>query len=116
MANAGVTADWPDWRDENSYAYTKFLTRRGWAWEFLRRNIGFQRDLSVVLEQAEYLERGAKRDIVKSPVDLTKWGVMFRGVFASRRGHPMVPASLPLCSPGNCRPRIAYSRSCLLAQ
>lgn len=113
MANAGAAADWPNWRDESSYAYTKSLTRREWAWEFLRRNVEFQRDLSVALEQIEYLEKRAKRDIVKSPVDLSKWGVMFRGVLALRRGHPVVPASLPLCSPGNRGPRIACSGSCL---
>ena len=28
----------PDWRDAESYAYTRDLTPEGWAWEFLRRN------------------------------------------------------------------------------
>jgi hypothetical protein len=32
----------PDWTDRNAYAWTKNLTLREWAWEFLRRNPDFQ--------------------------------------------------------------------------
>jgi hypothetical protein len=32
----------PDWTDRNAYVWTKNLTLREWAWEFLRRNPDFQ--------------------------------------------------------------------------
>ncbi|MDQ3564748.1 MAG: DUF2285 domain-containing protein [Pseudomonadota bacterium] len=35
----------PDWKDEA--AYSKQLTPRGWAWEFLRRNPEYQSDYQV---------------------------------------------------------------------
>ncbi|MDX8535795.1 DUF6499 domain-containing protein [Mesorhizobium sp. VK25A] len=40
------TVGWPTWRDERSCDYTLHLTRRSWAWEFLRRNSAFQHDLA----------------------------------------------------------------------
>jgi len=73
-------ADRPDWRDENAYTYTARLTRREWAWEFLRRNSDFQRDLKVALEHADIQKEGAAITIVNSPFDLAKWGVMFRDI------------------------------------
>ena len=32
----------PNWRDPRTYEYTLTLSRRGWAWEFLRRNPAFR--------------------------------------------------------------------------
>ena len=72
-----IRAEFPDWRDEKAYAYTARLTRREWAWEFLRRNGEFQRDLKTALEYADLQKETAAITIVKSPVDLTKWGAMF---------------------------------------
>lgn len=34
----------PDWRDPESYAYTRNLTRDAWAWEFLRRSPKYRAD------------------------------------------------------------------------
>lgn len=50
--------DPPDWWDERSYDFTAQLMPRGWAWEFLRRNPAFQRDLLAAL-QTNNLSRGA---------------------------------------------------------
>lgn len=76
----GAAVDWPDWWEETSYGYTAHLTRRGWAWEFLRRNPAFRRDLAHALELAEWLEHRTSLDIMVSRVDLTCWGVLFRGL------------------------------------
>ncbi|WP_352912069.1 DUF6499 domain-containing protein [Mesorhizobium sp. M1252] len=48
-----------DWRDESSYDYTAHLTVRGWAWEFLRRNPAFQRDLLTAFQGVNNLSRSA---------------------------------------------------------
>ena len=68
----------PDWRNQSSYAYTGRLTRLGWAWEFLRRNPLFQRELAHALERVDYVDRSPNIDVIASPVDLSAWGVMFR--------------------------------------
>ncbi len=102
MTVAKNVVDGPDWRHEKSYNYTAHLTRRGWAWEFLRRNIEFQRDLRVVLEQAKYLEKRPQFEVINSSVILTKWGGMFRGFVAARCQCILVPASM--------RARVAGSR------
>ncbi|WP_407941759.1 transcriptional regulator domain-containing protein [Mesorhizobium neociceri] len=73
-------ADQAEWQDERSYDYTARLTLRGWAWEFLRRNPAFQRDLSAVRQQANALSRGAFLDVIASAGDLSQWGVLFRRV------------------------------------
>ena len=78
MVLPGEITDWPDWQDEKTYGYALHLTRRGWAWEFLRRNPEFQRALTCLLEQAEYVERRSDVDVIRSPHDLTQWGLMFR--------------------------------------
>ncbi|WP_352687281.1 DUF6499 domain-containing protein, partial [Mesorhizobium sp. M0601] len=40
---------WPDRQDDGDYGYVERLTSRGWAWEFLRRNPDFQKDLANAL-------------------------------------------------------------------
>ena len=78
MAVSGGVADWPDWRDWNTYGHTLRLTRRGWAWEFLRRNPAFRRDLMRALKHARYVERRMDVNVITSPFDLTGWGLLFR--------------------------------------
>ncbi|PAQ05695.1 hypothetical protein CIT26_29260 [Mesorhizobium temperatum] len=68
----------PDWWDERSYDYTAHLTVRGWAWEFLRRNPAFQRDLLAALQRANNLSRSAPVEVIASAGDLSRWGVLFR--------------------------------------
>ncbi|GLS33062.1 hypothetical protein SAMN04488498_14011 [Mesorhizobium albiziae] len=76
----GSAADWPDWWEKSSYAYTAHLTRRDWAWEFLRRNPAFRHDLANALERSEWLEHRTSLDIIASRVDLARWDVLFRGL------------------------------------
>ncbi|MCR4265838.1 transcriptional regulator domain-containing protein [Nitratireductor sp. ZSWI3] len=74
----GSVADWPDWRFRNTYGHTRRLTRRGWAWEFLRRNPAFRRDLMRALEHARYAERRMDVDVITSSFNLAGWGLLFR--------------------------------------
>ena len=70
---------WPDWQASWSYRYTTALTKRQWAWEFLRRNSEFWRELSAARRGAEIsFSKGGLR-IVRSTTDLSLWGVLFRG-------------------------------------
>ncbi|WP_425484164.1 transcriptional regulator domain-containing protein [Allomesorhizobium camelthorni] len=54
------------------------MTLRGWAWEFLRRNPAFQRDLLAALQEANNLSPGALIEVIASDGDLSRWGVLFR--------------------------------------
>ena len=48
--------DWlPDWTDKTKYPDPKHTSRRQWAWEFLRRNAGYQQ---LCNENDAYLHRG----------------------------------------------------------
>ncbi|MES0009154.1 DUF6499 domain-containing protein [Mesorhizobium sp. M0062] len=68
---------WPDGQDDR--AYVDQLTSRGWAWEFLRRNPDFQKDLANALRGAERTN-ARSMDIISlasSTVDLSRWGLLF---------------------------------------
>ncbi|MDQ7250529.1 transcriptional regulator domain-containing protein [Dongia sedimenti] len=49
------------------------LTRRGWAWEFLRRNPGYRR------LYAEWQALGHGQDSAAVLASFPRWGLMFRG-------------------------------------
>ncbi|MER9345286.1 DUF6499 domain-containing protein, partial [Mesorhizobium sp. M0601] len=55
------------------------LTSRGWAWEFLRRNPDFQKDLANALCGAERTNARSVDIISLAPntVDLSRWGLLF---------------------------------------
>lgn len=78
MVEPGSGTSWPNWWDKRSYGYTAYLTRRGWAWEFLRRNPTFQRHLRCALERVDHKKIRQSLDVMASPVDLSNWGVLFR--------------------------------------
>lgn len=70
---------WPDWQDDDAYGYVEQLTSRGWAWEFLRRNLDFQNHLTNAWRRAERAKAGHV-DIIMLPsntVDLSPWGLLF---------------------------------------
>ncbi|MER8402224.1 DUF6499 domain-containing protein [Mesorhizobium sp. M1348] len=81
-----------DWQDHCSYDCTAHLTSGGWAWEFLRRNPAFQRDLLAALQQGNTLSRGALVDVIASAGDLSGWGVLFRPVLRAQCGRVLVSA------------------------
>ncbi|MER8606970.1 DUF6499 domain-containing protein [Mesorhizobium sp. M1233] len=69
---------WPDRQDDGAYRYVEQLTRGG-AWEFLRRNLDFQKDLANALRGAERTNARSV-DIISLPsntVDLSRWGLLF---------------------------------------
>lgn len=64
-------------QDDGDYGYVERLTSRGWAWEFLRRNPDFQKDLANALRGAT---NARSVDIISLPsnsVDLSRWGLLF---------------------------------------
>ena len=71
--------EWPDWRATASYDYTARLTRRQWAWEFLRRNPTFRQDLVASLQNAEMAVLVEGVQFVRVTADMSRWGVLFRG-------------------------------------
>ncbi len=96
-------ADQADWRDERSYDYTTGLTPREWAWEFLRRNPAFQRDLIAARQQANSWSHQPLLDVVASAGDLSRWGVLFRRVLWAQFGRILVSALVRPCAADHCR-------------
>ncbi|WP_245491058.1 MULTISPECIES: DUF6499 domain-containing protein [unclassified Mesorhizobium] len=79
MSETNSGPAWPDWQDDHAYAYSLHLTSRGWAWELLRRNPGFQNDLRAVSQRVD-LSRSGIVDIIRIPAsesDLSAWGILF---------------------------------------
>lgn len=64
-----VSGEAPDWRLPETYAYTQSLTRVDWAWEFLRRNPVFRRDV----EELSSPPSGAEIERL-----VQRWGIRFR--------------------------------------
>lgn len=95
-------ADEPDWRDERSYDYTAGLTPREWAWEFLRRNPAFQRDVIAASQQASTLSYGPSLDVVRSAGDLSSWGILFRRVLRAKFARILVSDLVRACAAGDC--------------
>ncbi|WP_430678199.1 transcriptional regulator domain-containing protein [Mesorhizobium album] len=69
-------------RDKKPCGYTAHLTRRGWAWEFLRRNPAFRHDLANALEGGCRAETSdiARHHCLARRRD-SHWGVLFRGLY-----------------------------------
>ena len=77
----GVPKRQPDWRDRALYEYTVSLSRRGWAWEFLRRNPGFRkasRSLKPSLVSIDSPSTAFKTvSLVEALHPLEDWGVFY---------------------------------------
>jgi hypothetical protein len=52
MSETDGASEEPDWRRGETYEYTRDLPRRGWAWEFLRRNPDYRREWVPPLDKA----------------------------------------------------------------
>ncbi|WP_245491411.1 MULTISPECIES: DUF6499 domain-containing protein [unclassified Mesorhizobium] len=92
-----------DWRDERSYDYTTGMTPREWAWEFLRRNPAFQRDVTAASQQANSWSYQPLLDVVASAGDLSRWGVLFRRVLWAKFDRFLVSALVRPCVASHCR-------------
>ncbi|WP_425499244.1 transcriptional regulator domain-containing protein [Hoeflea poritis] len=73
-----------DWCNAQAYVYTLRLTRLGWAWEFLRRNQEFRVNLARVIGSSAQIESHFADARFRSEMDLSRWGVLFRGLAGSR--------------------------------
>lgn len=104
---------WPDWQDDHAYAYSQHLTSRGWAWEFLRRNPGFQNDLRAVLQRVD-LSRSGTADIIRMAAaepDLLFWGILFCKLAQEFRERLLVPPPMFARPCGFRRTSIGIARS-----
>ncbi|MBZ0262466.1 MAG: DUF6499 domain-containing protein [Hyphomicrobiales bacterium] len=69
------------WLHAANYNYTRYLTRRGWAWEFLRRNKHYVVDWGVAQSEITAI-RGQGRPVMFRLSAVTsrmqRWGLIFR--------------------------------------
>jgi hypothetical protein len=70
----------PDWTNDNEYLWTDALSRREWAWEFLRRNPEFRSDWQMA--QMEYgifgYDAGTTTMVcLEREPSLFKWGCLY---------------------------------------
>lgn len=69
------------WREDTDYNYTSRITRRQWAWEFLRRNPDYQRAWLAAAQvysdkmQKRYTRSVQIPDILESEESLSHWGI-----------------------------------------
>ncbi len=68
------------WQNRTSYTECLRLTRSSWAWEFLRRNPHFQKDLRLTstLVKKTAVERGLQ--FALQDHSLMCWGAIFRNL------------------------------------
>jgi Proteobacterial transcriptional regulator-like domain len=66
-----------DWNTFQSYGYTRSLSARDWAWEFLRRNPDFNRacQQSALLPKVHDTQPS---DRLVADAHLLAWGLIFR--------------------------------------
>jgi len=67
-----------DWQLPESYRPLVRLTRRQWAWEFLRRNPIFREELISSLHGVEETNGKGGLQKVRYFAELSRWGVLFR--------------------------------------
>ncbi len=69
------------WLEAANYDYTRHLTRRGWAWEFLRRNKHYVEDWDFAQAKVTMLQEqgGPVRLKLGTGVScMQRWGLIFR--------------------------------------
>ena len=102
------SASRPGPSDVPAYDYTRSLTRRGWAWEFLRRNPAYCRDWSRSRAAATVERFGSIGAVVKLSIEspeLANWGLLFRRRTEQQRDngkHLLEPKTMPFHSPSHC--------------
>lgn len=68
-----------DWRDEDAYAELERLDRRGFAWEYLRRNPDYRHEWNSNEDAAQIVGGVSVLRAVASAIPPI-WGLRFRGV------------------------------------
>jgi Family of unknown function (DUF6499) len=69
------------WQHAANYDYTRHLTRRGWAWEFLRRNKDYVLDWGVAQSEVTMLTGKGGPQTLKLGAGASRlqpWGLIFR--------------------------------------
>lgn len=69
------------WLRAANYAYTHHLTRRGWAWEFLRRNMYYVAGWAVAQSEVTMLLGQGSPMTLRLGADeshMRRWGLIFR--------------------------------------
>ena len=69
------------WLQAASYDYTRRLTHRGWAWEFLRRNKDYVADWGIAQDEVTMLPGQEGPVTLRLGADGTRmqrWGLVFR--------------------------------------
>lgn len=77
----GVPTRQPDWRNRSHYDYTVSLSRRGWAWEFLRRNPEFRKATQSLKPSLVGIDTPSPAlktvSLVRALRPLEDWGVVY---------------------------------------
>lgn len=100
MVDPEESSEKPDWRRSETYEYTRALPRRGWAWEFLRRNPDYQRE-PPPLPDRMLQPRLTVFTLRRERSAEARWGLLFRRPPAQERGRsyrflasgPLFPSS-----------------------
>jgi hypothetical protein len=97
MSEPDDATEEPDWRRRETYEYTRGLPRRGWAWEFLRRNPDYRREWAPPAD--------ATIDTIEPHLTLLRlhpreqgngrWGVLFRRLTAFQCDRLLVSKPKP---------------------
>lgn len=69
------------WLHAANYDYTRHMTRRGWAWEFLRRNKNYIVDWGVAQGEVTMLTGQGGPETLKLDAGASRlqpWGLIFR--------------------------------------
>lgn len=106
MSEPDGTADEPDWRRSETYDYTRSLPRRGWAWEFLRRNPDYRREWMPPPDKAtiEAIRPALTVQTLRATEhDRPQRGLLFRQFTESQCDRILASGALPPCAPGNGR-------------
>ena len=85
MPRKPVPAPAGDWRDEDAYAELEKLDRRGFAWEYLRRNPDYRRERKSGGDAEARIVGGVSVLHATPPAIPPIWGLRFRGVTGHRR-------------------------------
>lgn len=73
-----------DWRDEAGYSELDTLDRRGFAWEYLRRNPDYRRQQQSAGQAAARIVAGVSILRATAVTIPPIWGLRFRGITRHR--------------------------------
>jgi len=81
LSKSGEARGGTHWLHAANYDYTRHLTRRGWAWEFLRRNKHYAVDWGVAQSEVKMLPGRGGPMTLRLGADasrMQRWGLIFR--------------------------------------